>query len=429
MRLVDDVDLLGGHAARTLGPGRGGDAAEENWSVVGGATEGVAGGVGAVTPGVVRELVEELELGAVRGEAVATHGEVLLFSGDLAGEATVTDRAAQPIVIAVGEAARLGVGIADTPAGQDDLAHVGLVVAIGVLEEDEVGSLRDDHAAVGEDEARGDVKVVREDRELIGLTVAIGIFADLDAIVALLLVFLHAMRVIGGLADPKAAAGIPSERDRLRDVRLRGEEHQLHVRRDLRTLHTALDRERLLEGQRLGAPLVVGHVAILLADFGFALREEFPPGGFAVGKQRGLELGAATGGSGVRLNDNHRDRGAVRQLDRSVEGGRTIGVWLHRQGVVAFERRGVGRGSRRIVEPDGVTAELGHQRMERADGGLFGAAGVQIQDADRADGGGRGGEDGETDREESDEEAHRGIGKDKQPPRPWQYGEDKKPSA
>ena len=94
VRLVDDVDLLGRHAAGALGPGRGGDAAEEDWSIVGRATEGVAGGVGAITPGVVRELVQELELGAVRGEAVAAHGEVLLFSADLAGETAVADRAA-----------------------------------------------------------------------------------------------------------------------------------------------------------------------------------------------------------------------------------------------------------------------------------------------------------------------------------------------
>ena len=94
VRLVDDVDLLGRHAAGTLGPSRGRDAAEEDWSIVGRATEGVAGGVGAITPGVVRELVQELELGAVRGEAVAAHREVLLLAANLAGETAVTDRAA-----------------------------------------------------------------------------------------------------------------------------------------------------------------------------------------------------------------------------------------------------------------------------------------------------------------------------------------------
>ena len=94
VRLVDNVDLLGRHAAGTLGPGRSGDAAEEDRRVVGRATEGVTGGIGAVAPGIVRELVEELELGAVRGEAVATHGEVLLLAADLAGETAIADRAA-----------------------------------------------------------------------------------------------------------------------------------------------------------------------------------------------------------------------------------------------------------------------------------------------------------------------------------------------
>ena len=239
--LVDDVDLLGRHAAGALGPGRGGDAAEEDRGVVGRAAEGVAGRVGAVTPGVVGELVEELELGAVGGEAVAAHREVLLLAADLAGESAVADRAAEPVIVAVGEAARLRVGVSDAPAGHDDLTDVGLVVAVGVLEEDEVRGLGDDHAAVGEDEAGRDVELVGEDRELVGLAVAVGVFADLDGVVALLLVFHDAMRVVAGLGDPEAATGVPGERDRLHDVRLRGEEHQLQVGGDLRALHAALD--------------------------------------------------------------------------------------------------------------------------------------------------------------------------------------------
>ena len=57
------------------------------------------------------------------------------------------------------------------------------------------------------------------------------------------------------------------------------------------------------------------------------------------------------------------------------------------------------------------------------------AAGVQIQDADRAVGGSRGGQDGKADRKKSDERAHRGIRKDKPSPGTWQYDEDKKCSV
>ena len=396
MRLVDDVDLLGRHAAGTLGPGRGRDAAEEDRGVVGRTTEGVAGRIGAVTPGVVGELVEELELGAIRGEAVAAHREVLLLAADLAGEAAVADRAAEPVVIAVRKAARLGVGIADAPARDDDLTDVGLVVAIVVLEEDEIRGLRDDHAAVGEDEARRDVELVGEDRELVGLAVAVGVFADLDGVIALLLVFHDAVRVVAGLGDPEAATGIPGERDRLHDVGLGSEEHQLQIGGDLRALHAALDGERLLEGQRLGALLVVGDVAVLLTDLGLALGEERLPGGLAVGRERGFELGTESGRGGVGLDDEHREGG---------DGG----GGFHRQDVVTRERGGVGSRAGRVVEPDRIAAELSHQRVQRADGGLLFARGVEIEDADRTRGRRGGGEDGEVGRQEGDEGAHRGV--------------------
>ena len=409
MGLVDDVDLLGRHAAGALSPRGRGDAAEEDRGVVGGTTEGVAGGVGAIAPCVVRELVEKLESGAVRGEAIAAHGEVLLLAADLAGETAVADRATEPVVVTVGEAAGLGVGVADAPAGQHDLTDVGLVVAVGILEEDEVRGLSDDHAAVHEDEARRDVEMVGEDRELVGLAVAVGVFADLDAVIALLLVFLHAMRVIRGLADPEAAARVPRERDRLHDVGFGSEEHQLHVGRHLGSLHAALDGERFLEGQRLGALLVVGDLGVLLADFGFALSQELLPAGLAGRRKRGLEFGAESGRRRVGLDVEDRDHRAVRQLDRGIERRRTIGLRLHREGVEALERRGVRSGARGVVEPDGVAAEFGHQGVERADRGLLVAGGVQIQDADGTVGRRGEGHGGKEQGKESDREAHRGM--------------------
>ena len=76
-------------------------------------------------------------------------------------------------------------GVAGAPAGEEDLADVGLVVAVGVLEEQRVGRLVDDHAAVGEGEAGRDAQLVGEDGELVGLAVAVGVLADLDPVVAL----------------------------------------------------------------------------------------------------------------------------------------------------------------------------------------------------------------------------------------------------
>ena len=67
----------------------------------------------------------------------------------------------------------------------DHLAHVGLVVAVRVLEEKEARRLRDDDAAVREHEAGRDVQLVGEDGELVRLAVAVGVLANLDAVVAL----------------------------------------------------------------------------------------------------------------------------------------------------------------------------------------------------------------------------------------------------
>ena len=50
-----------------------------------------------------------------------------------------------------------------SPAGAEDLLFVGLVVAVGIFQKEDVRRLRDDHAAIGEDQTRRDVEVVGED--------------------------------------------------------------------------------------------------------------------------------------------------------------------------------------------------------------------------------------------------------------------------
>ena len=59
---------------------------------------------------------------------------------------------------------------------------VGLAVAVGVLEEEDVGRVGDPDAAVADGDARGDVQPLGEDGELVGLAVAVGVFEDLDAV-------------------------------------------------------------------------------------------------------------------------------------------------------------------------------------------------------------------------------------------------------
>ena len=287
---VDDVDFFGGLALGAFGVSGGGDAAEEDGGAVGGAAELVAGVVGAVGPGVVGEPVEELELGAVRFEAIGAHGELLFFAADDAFDAGVADAAVDPVVEAVVQVAGLGVGVADAPAVDDGFAEVGFVVAVGVFEVDEFGGGGDDDAFAGEDDAGGEVQFVGEDGEFVGLAVAVGVFADFDAVLAFTGVG-DAVGVVAGFDDPAAAAVVPGEGDGFGDAGFGGEEFQFAVGRDLGALHAAFDGERELEGEGFGALFVVGDLGVGFAFFGVALGEEGVVGGEAIGGEFGEDVG------------------------------------------------------------------------------------------------------------------------------------------
>ena len=152
-----------------------------------------------------------------------------------------------------------------------------MITSRTVFQKEEVRRLGDDDAAMGKGKTCRNIQVIGKDRELVGLAIAVGVFADNNLIVTLLLVFHDAVRVIGGLGNPKATAVIPGECDRLHNVWLGSEKLQLHVGRDLRALHAPLHRERLLVRQRLGTFLVIRYVWIFLPDFRFALGEKISP--------------------------------------------------------------------------------------------------------------------------------------------------------
>ena len=76
------------------------------------------------------------------------------------------------------------------------------------------GAADDDDAAVGEDQAGGQVEVIGEDGDLVGLAVAVGVLEDLDAVVALAAAQ-HAVRVVDRLDHPQPAALVEREGDRL----------------------------------------------------------------------------------------------------------------------------------------------------------------------------------------------------------------------
>ena len=148
MGLVLGVDTLGGHSADAFGDDRCGDAAKENGGVIGGAAKLIAELIYALGPGVVGELVEEFEGGAVGFEAVRALSELFFNAADRAFEAGVADGAVQPVVETVVEVVGLSVGVVDAPARYDFCSDIGFVVAVGVFEEKKAWGLSDDDTSV-----------------------------------------------------------------------------------------------------------------------------------------------------------------------------------------------------------------------------------------------------------------------------------------
>ena len=159
-------------------------------------------------------------------------------------------------------------GIALSPARAQNLSFVGLVVAIGVLEEQNLRRLRDDHAAVGEHQAGRDIELVYEDGELVRAPVAVGVLEDANAIVAGI-PGQWLVRVVEGLGNPHPSALVERKRDRFDDIGFGGEEVEGELGRNLHELHRLVDGERQLVLGRRIAVLVVRHAhAVDVGDRG-----------------------------------------------------------------------------------------------------------------------------------------------------------------
>ena len=152
--------------------------------------------------------------------------------------------------------------VADAPAREEDLAHVGLAVAVGVLEEQRVGRLQDDHAAVVAKHAGRNVQALGEDLERVGPAVAVGVFADRDPVAPLAVAPLD-VGIVDALGDPEPAAMVPGHADRLVDLGLGGEQPRLEAGRDDQVLDRLLRRQRLLhlvDRLALRPPLAAGQI-------------------------------------------------------------------------------------------------------------------------------------------------------------------------
>jgi hypothetical protein len=101
-------------------------------------------------------------------------------------------------------------------AGEDGLAHVGLAVAVGVLEVEDVGGGPDEHAAVVAEDGRGPGELVGVDGALVEPPVAVGVFEQADGAEVLGGLF----GVVDHLDDEHPAVLVEVDRDGAVDERL-----------------------------------------------------------------------------------------------------------------------------------------------------------------------------------------------------------------
>ena len=96
--------------------------------------------------------MEVFELRSIRFETEGSRAELMVFTADRAVETGVSDGGVDPTVAFVSQIGGTGVGVAHAEAGEENPAFVRLVVAVGILEEEDLGTIRADHAAVCEGE-------------------------------------------------------------------------------------------------------------------------------------------------------------------------------------------------------------------------------------------------------------------------------------
>ena len=224
-------------------------------------------------------------------------------------------------------------------AREDDARLVGLAVAVGVLEVQQLGAVGDVGAAVARLDAGRDQQAVGEDGGLVGPAVAVAVFEDQDLVVGDLARL--DLRIDLGAGDPEPARGVEVHLDRLGDQRVGREQVDLEAVGDDERL--ALDL-RVGIGDREGCPLPVGagdrhqhddrrgeyevsHRAILGDEDGAF--KAFGPGSTLAAESDPVPLpGIGTSGMGPgTTTDRELGFGAVSRYDAQDRGARRPFGW------------------------------------------------------------------------------------------------------
>ncbi len=140
-------------------------------------------------------------------------------------------------------------GVGATEAGDDDLAGVGPVVAVSVLQEENVGGIGDPDPAVTDGDGRGNVQPLGKHGHFVGSAIAIGVFEDFDAIASLTG---GPAGVLEAFADPDAAPFVEAHRNRIDQIGLVGDEFDLKALRNPHVRQRFLGREGRSGGFVLG---------------------------------------------------------------------------------------------------------------------------------------------------------------------------------
>ena len=183
--------------------------------------------------------------------------KLMPLAADLAVEAGVADDAVDPVVEAVAQVARPGVGVARAPAGEQDLAHVGLAVAVGVLEEQRVrGLVRRSRRRWRSSRLVGMLSLSAKTVNLSALP-SPSVSSQIDDPVAALALRLQLVGVVDRLGDPQPAALVPVHAIGLPISRLGDEQLRLEARRA-----STMCFMRLLGRRAASASCVIGSPSV-----------------------------------------------------------------------------------------------------------------------------------------------------------------------
>ena len=213
-------------------------------------------------PGVAAAFREQLELAR---ERMIPPDALLKLNAANVRRHRAALRAVEPAVRAPGQRVRHRMSVLQTkPAQQHFGIAIGNIVMIAVGVKQQVRRLNDEHAAVAYRHAGSEVQTGDEVLEFVRHTVAIGVFADRDAVLAFgparrrlrhAVVFRSQIlvnadrfqpggrRILQILNDPHPAALVEADGKRLPDVRLAGDELCLEAIRDFHVLQRFLGRK------------------------------------------------------------------------------------------------------------------------------------------------------------------------------------------